>query len=88
MSWEAALTGVVGAELDAFWKEMERVAVGVVLVDLGSSAGDAATATLTSVSNAALLLFDCGRVAIMDFSEGFPPLVLLLTAAEESFSRE
>lgn len=59
--WEEALTGVEGAELEGFWNEMDRVAVGVteVAVDFGSSAGEAATATLTSVSNAALLLIVC-----------------------------
>ena len=65
---------VTGAELDEFWKDIERVAVGGPLVVLGSSAGEAATATLTSVSNAALLLFVCcGREAIMDFKDGVPP---------------
>ena len=60
-----------GAELEAFWNEMERVAVGVEedeAVDFGSSAGEAATATLTSVSKAALLLLCCVRDAIMDLS--------------------
>ena len=45
---------------------------------LGSSAGEAATATFTSVSNAALLLLllDWGQEAIMDFNEGVPPGLL------------
>ena len=67
--------GVVGVELgEGLWNEMERVAVGWFEVVFGSSAGEAATATFTRVSNAALLVLLCwGREAIMDFNEGAPP---------------
>ena len=89
--WGEALTGVEGAEFEGFWKEMERVAVGVmaVAVDFGTSAGEAATATLTSVSNAALLLTVCGgREAIMDLSEELLALVPPLVEAAVSLRRE
>ena len=67
------VAGVDGAEF-AFWNEIDSVAVGGMGVVLGSSAGDAATATLTRVSNAALLGFPCGgREAIIDFNEGELP---------------
>ena len=82
-----AAAGVVGAELEVLWKDIERVAVGGPLVVFGSSAGEAATATLTSVSKAALLPFPCcGREAIMDFNEG-APLPTLLAGPEGSLVR-
>ena len=78
--------GVAGAELEAFWNDMERVAVGWLLVVFGSSAGEAATATLTSVSKAALLLLVCcDREAIMDFNDGLPlPVPVVLAGPGES----
>lgn len=80
-----------GAEFEGFWKEMDSVAVGAtaVAVDFGTSAGEAATATLTSVSNAALLLIVCwGREAIMDLSDELLALPPPLEEAEVSLRRE